>query len=85
MAADTPTSDRARLARIDSSSSAPSEDDILLSRVFSSKKCDNCGCVLSEYEEDVVNLCIVVLSTFIHRDAEMAAPYLMNMLCIVSR
>ena len=84
--AETPTSvEDGRLFRIDSDSIASYEDEVSLHAVFSSHKCPDCECTLSEYEEENINLCIVVLSTFVHRDPEMAASELIEMLCVVSR
>eukprot|EP00794_Sanderia_malayensis_P019917 gene19917-21865_t len=83
---DTPVSSESSFSkRLDSCSSVSNEGSITLNRLVSSRKCDDCGCTVSDHEEEIVNLCIVVLSTFIHREPEMAAPLLMNILCIVSR
>ena len=52
---------------------------------FTSQRCPSCQSVITEYNEDIITLCVVVLSTFIHRDPEAAAPFLMEILCTVSR
>ncbi|XP_072170179.1 protein unc-79 homolog [Diadema setosum] len=48
-------------------------------------KCSDCGAILEEYDDDSISLAIVVLSTFVHRDPELAAPLLLEMLQVVGR
>ncbi|XP_041469783.1 protein unc-79 homolog [Lytechinus variegatus] len=48
-------------------------------------KCTDCGALLEEYDDDTISLAIVVLSTFVHRDPELAAPLLLEMLQVVGR
>ncbi|XP_035227755.1 protein unc-79 homolog isoform X3 [Stegodyphus dumicola] len=54
-------------------------DDMVIER------CTECGAVLEEYSDEEIGLCIVILSTFVHREAAMAAPLLPNMLRVVAR
>ncbi|KAK6182809.1 hypothetical protein SNE40_010404 [Patella caerulea] len=49
------------------------------------EKCTECGVVLELYDDDTVGLCIVVLSTFIHREPGLATPMLLKILQCVSR
>ncbi|XP_022099411.1 protein unc-79 homolog isoform X2 [Acanthaster planci] len=48
-------------------------------------KCTDCGVLLEEYDDDTVSLAIVVLSALVHRDPELAAPLLLEMLQVVAR
>ncbi|PIK34598.1 hypothetical protein BSL78_28574 [Apostichopus japonicus] len=48
-------------------------------------KCLDCGAILEECDDNTISLAIVVLSTFIHRDPELAAPMLLEMLQVVGR
>lgn len=48
-------------------------------------RCTQCGAPLEFYDEDTISLAIVCLSTFIHREPGMAAPYLLRMLETVAR
>ncbi|XP_033647940.1 protein unc-79 homolog [Asterias rubens] len=48
-------------------------------------RCTDCGVLLEEYDDDTVSLAIVVLSTLVHRDPELAAPLLLEMLQVVAR
>ena len=48
-------------------------------------RCADCGALLEEYDDDTISLAIVVLSTFVHRDPELAAPLLLEMLQVVGR
>ena len=48
-------------------------------------RCTDCGVLLEEYDDDTISLAIVVLSTLVHRDPELAAPLLLEMLQVVAR
>ncbi|GFT07465.1 protein unc-79 homolog [Nephila pilipes] len=54
-------------------------DDMVIER------CTECGAVIEEYSDEEIGLCIVILSTFVHREPAMAAPLLPKMLRIVAR
>nr|XP_042898256.1 protein unc-79 homolog isoform X2 [Parasteatoda tepidariorum] len=54
-------------------------DDMVIER------CTECGSVIEEYSDEEIGLCIVILSTFVHREPSMAAPLLPKILRIVSR
>lgn len=62
-----------------SQSFARSGEDMVLER------CTECGAVVEEYNDEDIGLCIVILSTFVHREPAMAAPLLPKMLRIVAR
>lgn len=49
------------------------------------ERCTECGAVVEEYNDEEIGLCIVILSTFVHREPAMAAPLLPKMLRIVAR
>ena len=69
----------------DSDSTISVDEEFGLRETFNSQRCSSCQCTITEYEDDVITLCVVVLSTFVHRDPEMSAPLLMEVLCTVSR
>ena len=47
--------------------------------------CPDCGVSLEQFDEETLNLCIVVLSTFVHQSPSMAMPFLLRMLECVAR
>lgn len=47
--------------------------------------CPDCGVSLEQFDEETLNLCIVVLSTFAHQSPSMAMPFLLRMLECVAR
>lgn len=47
--------------------------------------CPECGTSLEQFDEETLNLCIVVLSTFVHQSPSMAMPFLLRMLESVAR
>ena len=47
--------------------------------------CPECGTSLEQFDEETLNLCIVVLSTFVHQSPSMAMPFLLRMLECVAR
>ena len=47
--------------------------------------CPDCGVSLEQFDEETLNLCIVVLSTFVHQSPSMAMPFLLRMLESVAR
>ncbi|KAK3579717.1 hypothetical protein CHS0354_000200 [Potamilus streckersoni] len=49
------------------------------------ERCTECNAVLEQYDDDTIGLCIVVLSTFIHREPSLATPMLLEILLSVSR
>ena len=48
-------------------------------------RCTECGCVMEEFTEDEIGSCIVILRTYVHREPELAAPILPQMLRLVAR
>lgn len=57
----------------------PSDGDLQLD------SCPECGTSLEQFDEETLNLCIVVLSTFVHQSPSMAMPFLLRMLECVGR
>ena len=49
------------------------------------ERCAECSAILEQYDDDTIGLCITVLATFIHREAALATPMLLDMLQCVSR
>lgn len=52
---------------------------------FMINRCPRCYTELEEYDEDALGLAITCLSTFVHREPTMAAPYLVDMFLPVAR
>jgi len=57
----------------------PSDGDLELD------SCPECGTSLEQFDEETLNLCIVVLSTFVYQSPSMAMPFLLRMLECVGR
>ncbi|XP_060067575.1 protein unc-79 homolog isoform X2 [Ylistrum balloti] len=49
------------------------------------ERCPECNAILEQYDEDTIGYCIVVLSTFIHREPSLATPLLLETLQCVSK
>ena len=49
------------------------------------ERCPDCNAVLEQYDDETIGLCIVVLSTYIHREPSLATPLLLESLIAVSR
>ncbi|XP_055852716.1 protein unc-79 homolog isoform X5 [Episyrphus balteatus] len=49
------------------------------------ERCGECGAMLEEYNDEEVGILIIILGTFIHREPAMAAPFLPEILTIVSK
>ncbi|XP_033217095.1 protein unc-79 homolog [Belonocnema kinseyi] len=47
--------------------------------------CCECGLIKEEYSDEELGLCIIVLSTFIHREPSLAAPFLPDILNAVTK
>ena len=47
--------------------------------------CPDCRASLEQFDEETLNLCIVVLSTFANQNPAMAMPFLLRMLQCVAR
>ena len=47
--------------------------------------CPDCRASLEQFDEETLNLCIVVLSTFANQNPSMAMPFLLRMLQCVAR
>ena len=52
---------------------------------FSADTCAECGLALEQFDEETLNLCVVVLSTFVHQNPSMAIPLLLRILQSVGR
>lgn len=49
------------------------------------ERCGDCGILLESYTNDELGLCIVALETFIHREPAVAAPFMPEILKVVTR
>lgn len=49
------------------------------------ERCSECGAMKEEYSDDEIGLLIISLGTFIHREPALAAPFLPEILAIVSK
>ncbi|CAH8520614.1 unnamed protein product [Schistosoma rodhaini] len=52
---------------------------------LTTERCPWCQCILDHYDENTIGLGILCLSTFVHREPGLAAPYLRDMLLITAR
>ena len=48
-------------------------------------RCTECGAVKEEYTDEEMGIMLIVLGTFIHREPSLGAPFLPEILTIVSR
>jgi hypothetical protein len=48
-------------------------------------RCTECGALKEEYTDEELGLFIVILGTFVHREPALAAPFLPDILVIVSK
>uniref|UniRef100_A0A1B0CGN7 Protein unc-79 homolog n=2 Tax=Lutzomyia longipalpis TaxID=7200 RepID=A0A1B0CGN7_LUTLO len=48
-------------------------------------RCGECGAVLEEYSDEEIGILIIILGTFIHREPTLAAPFLPEILLVVSK
>ncbi|XP_033097176.1 protein unc-79 homolog [Anneissia japonica] len=53
--------------------------------IMALNRCSDCNAILEEYDEDTISLAIVVLATYIHKDLDFAAPFLLEVLQVVGR
>lgn len=49
------------------------------------ERCSDCGAAIEEYTDEEIGILIIILGTFIHREPAMAAPFLPEILNIVSK
>ncbi|CAB4014192.1 Hypothetical predicted protein, partial [Paramuricea clavata] len=47
--------------------------------------CSGCGLRLEQFDEETINMCIIVLSTFVHRYPVVSTPWLLKILLCVGR
>ena len=47
--------------------------------------CPGCGLRLEQFDEETINVCIIVLSTFVHRYPAVSTPWLLKILLCVGR
>ncbi|CAH8491851.1 unnamed protein product [Heterobilharzia americana] len=52
---------------------------------LTTERCPWCQCILEHYDENTLGLGILCLSTFVHREPSLAAPYLRDMLLTTAR
>lgn len=50
-----------------------------------SHRCSECGVLLEEYSDEEIGIMVIALGTFIHREAAIAAPFLPEILTIVTK
>lgn len=48
-------------------------------------RCTECGVMLEEYSDEEIGIMVIILGTFIHREAALAAPFLPEILAIVTK
>lgn len=48
-------------------------------------RCSQCNTPLELYDEDTIGLGVVCLSTFVHREPGLAAPYLLKIMMAVAK
>lgn len=48
-------------------------------------RCSVCGAAKEEYGDEEIGILIIILGTFIHREPQLAAPFMPEILCIVSK
>ena len=49
------------------------------------ENCPVCDLRLEQFDEETINLCIIVLSTFVHRNPVVSTPWLLRILLCVGR
>lgn len=49
------------------------------------ERCSECGAVKEEYTDEEMGIMLIILGTFIHREPTLAAPFLPDILTIVSK
>lgn len=47
--------------------------------------CPGCGLCLEQFDEETINMCVIVLSTFVHRYPAVSTPWLLKILLCVGR
>lgn len=48
-------------------------------------RCSDCGVEIEEYSDEEIGIMITILNTFIHREPSLAAPFLPEILTVVSK
>ncbi|KAI5736841.1 hypothetical protein M8J76_007669 [Diaphorina citri] len=49
------------------------------------ERCSECGTMREEYSDEEIALCLIMVGTFVHREPELAAPMLPDILSILSK
>lgn len=49
------------------------------------QRCTDCGAEIEEYTDEEIGIMIIILNTFIHREPALAAPFLPEILLIISK
>lgn len=49
------------------------------------ERCSECGTIREEYSDEELALCLIMIGTFVHREPELAAPMLPDILPILSK
>nr|CAH8839258.1 unnamed protein product [Trichobilharzia regenti] len=63
----------------------PSLTTAAMTVALTTERCPWCHCILEHYDENTLGLGILCLSTFVHREPSLAAPYLRDMLLTTAR
>ncbi|VDP65694.1 unnamed protein product [Schistosoma mattheei] len=72
-------------SHISSTNTVPSLTAAAITMALTTERCPWCQCILDHYDENTIGLGILCLSTFVHREPGLAAPYLRDMLLITAR
>ncbi|CAH8516713.1 unnamed protein product [Schistosoma rodhaini] len=72
-------------SHISSPNTVPSLTAAANTMALTTERCPWCQCILDHYDENTIGLGILCLSTFVHREPGLAAPYLRDMLLITAR
>ncbi|RTG90233.1 uncharacterized protein DC041_0010650 [Schistosoma bovis] len=72
-------------SHISSTNTMPSLTAAAITMALTTERCPWCQCILDHYDENTIGLGILCLSTFVHREPGLAAPYLRDMLLITAR
>ncbi|CAH8511614.1 unnamed protein product [Schistosoma guineensis] len=72
-------------SHISSTNTMPSLTAAAITIALTTERCPWCQCILDHYDENTIGLGILCLSTFVHREPGLAAPYLRDMLLITAR
>ncbi|CAH8478323.1 unnamed protein product [Schistosoma turkestanicum] len=72
-------------SHISNANTMPSLTAAAITMALTTERCPWCQCILDHYDENTIGLGILCLSTFVHREPSLAAPYLRDMLLVIAR